>query len=149
MNVAGRMKAFGAALLSVLGGNPHVKPDAVAVGDAPAAWVHYAELVARRLHAALDSADSAACRLRASLEQRAADGAPEPELPVLRLKTWLDARGRIARVECAPRCLPEVEADLRLAVVGKGIGKAPPRGMIQPIVVHLCAQAEVNRSAGS
>ncbi|PQV46080.1 hypothetical protein [Paraburkholderia sp. BL21I4N1] len=148
MNVVGRVKAFGAALLSALGGDLRVKPDAVAVGDAPAAWVHYAEQVARRLHSALDGADSAACRLRASLEQRAgATGDNEPL--ALRLKTWLDARGRIERIECAPRCAPEIEADLHLVAVGKGIGKAPPRGMIQPIVVRLGGHAAMKRSAGS
>ncbi|MFM0644649.1 hypothetical protein PQR14_09975 [Paraburkholderia bryophila] len=148
MNLAGRMKAFGAALLSVLGGNLRVKPDAVAVGDAPVAWVHYAERVARRLHSALDGADGAACRLRASLEQQASAVA-DNEPWVLRLKTWLDARGRIERIECAPRCLPEIEADLHLVVVGKGIGKAPPRDMIQPVVVQLGGHAAMNRSAES
>lgn len=148
MNLAGRVKAVGAALLSVLGGNLRVKPDAVAVGDAPAAWVHYAELVARRLHSALDGGDSAACRLRASLEQRAG-AAGENEPLVLRLKTWLDARGRIERIECAPPCRPEIEADLHLVAVGKGIGKAPPRGMIQPIVVQLGGHAVTNRPAES
>ncbi|WP_431824892.1 hypothetical protein [Burkholderia sp. F1] len=134
MTGAGRI---GAALRALLARGRPAQRGPVAVGDAPAAWVDYAQRVAQRLEAALDGTDAAASRFRAHLERAAAhsedDGAP----PALRLKAWLDRRGGIERVESAPAFAPDVAADLRSALVGRRVGAPPPRGMTQPVVVRV------------
>lgn len=134
MTAGGRFAAFGAALIRWLTN----RRAPVAVGDAPAAWLAYAERVSRRLQEALDGADAAARRVRAQLDCHADTCvAAGDAAPALRLRAWLDTRGRVMRVETSPPAGPAIDAALRAALVGRPVGASPPRRMRQPLVVRL------------
>ncbi|HHX4170042.1 TPA: hypothetical protein ACU910_002556, partial [Burkholderia contaminans] len=59
---------IGAALRALLPGRARREADAMAAGDAPAAWGAYARRIAQWLQATLDGDDAAVCRLRAGIE---------------------------------------------------------------------------------
>ncbi|KVQ63373.1 hypothetical protein [Burkholderia territorii] len=129
---------IGAALRTLLRARVQLAARTTAAADAPAAWIAYADGVARRLQTAIDGDDAAACRLRADVGRwadRLADtGDDRLMLPV---RAWLDRRGHVTRVDSAPAADPAVDAALRDALVGRAIGTAPPHGMTQPIVLRM------------
>ncbi|UEP31355.1 MULTISPECIES: hypothetical protein [unclassified Burkholderia] len=131
-------RRIGAALRALLPSRARPAARALAADEAPAAWLAYADGVARRLQAAIDGDDAAACRLRADVGRwadRLADtGDDRLMLPV---RAWLDRRGHVTRVDSAPASDPAVDAALRDALVGRAVGAAPPHGMTQPIVLRM------------
>ncbi|MBN3821752.1 hypothetical protein G3N57_36925, partial [Paraburkholderia sp. Se-20369] len=105
---------IGAVLGSLLSGGWPARSGPVALGDAPAAWVAYAQRVSRQLEAALDGTGAAVGRLRAHLERHAESAANDGATPpALLLAAWLDRRGDIERIESTPAFAPDVAADLR------------------------------------
>ncbi|WGS48367.1 hypothetical protein LFL96_11195 [Paraburkholderia sp. D15] len=150
MSVADRFGALRAAWSSVFGGRPRAKPAAVGVDAAPSAWVSYAQQVALCLQTALADDEASASRLAGFFERQANAATAGQHVPVLRLKTWLDARGRVERIECVQGgevgLEEELEAELAALVVGRQVGLPPPRDMIQPVVVRLETPMERERS---
>lgn len=140
MTRGGRIGALGAALLALVSGDLWAKQGPVAVDEAPRAWVAYAQRVSQRFQSALDGSGEAAQRFHAFYEAKASDASALP--PMMSVKTWLDARGQITRVEFTPRGSDEAEADLRALLVGQRLGAPPPRGMKQPVVVRLSLAAQ-------
>ncbi|MGZ2747160.1 hypothetical protein V0P10_21525 [Burkholderia stagnalis] len=129
---------IGAALRSLLAGGRPAQSGPVAVADAPEAWVVYAQRVSQRLEAALDDTGAAARRFRAHLECHAGSAANDGATPpALLLRAWLDRRGDVERIDSEPAFAPDVDADLRSALVGQPVGAPPPRGMMQPVVVRV------------
>ncbi|WDD91366.1 hypothetical protein Bsp3421_001274 [Burkholderia sp. FERM BP-3421] len=133
MNWRGRAALLGATLCALVTGGARAQSAPVRAGDAPPAWVAYAQQVSARLHAALDEDNADAQRFYAFFEQRAA-GQPRIELPI---STWLDAHGRVTRVEWPPLDDPQAEAALRALLLRQAMASPPPRGMRQPIVVRF------------
>ncbi|MFP3504635.1 hypothetical protein [Burkholderia sp. SIMBA_062] len=131
-------RRIGAALRALLPARARPAARALAAADVPAGWLAYADGVARRLQAAIDGDDAAACRLRADVGRwadRLADtGDDRLMLPV---RAWLDRRGHVTRVDSAPASDPAVDAALRDTLVGRAVGAAPPPGMTQPIVLRM------------
>ncbi|VWD37256.1 hypothetical protein [Burkholderia lata] len=129
---------IGAVLRALLRGRSQPEADAIAAGDAPAAWGAYAQRIAQWLQAALDDDDAAVCRLRAGIEhwagQRADAGDDGPALPV---RAWLDRYGHVTRVDSGAAGQPALDAALHAALVGRAVGAAPPRGMAQPLVLSM------------
>jgi hypothetical protein len=138
MTFASRIGSLGVGLSAFVSGRLRAKSDAIAVDDAPQAWVAYATRVSMRFHAALDGDSDAAQRFHAYLEQQAVHDADDVEAPpALSVRTWLDARGQITRVEFNGLDSDAAEADLRALLLAQSIDAPPPRDMKQPVVVRL------------
>ncbi|VVU49047.1 peptidyl-prolyl cis-trans isomerase [Burkholderia anthina] len=110
--IAGRRSAgrrIGAALRALLPGSWRPAAGPLSEEAAPGVWFAYAEGVARRLQAAFDGEDAAACRLRAHVGRwadRLADTGDD--VPVLPVRAWLDRRGHVTRIDSAPASDPAV-----------------------------------------
>jgi hypothetical protein len=133
MSWRSRAALLGAALCAFATGAPRAQPAPVRASDAPAAWVAYAQQVSARLHAALDEDSADAQRFYTYVEQHTA-GQARVDLPI---STWLDARGRVTRVEWPALADPQAEAALRALLLRQATAAPPPRGMRQPIVVRF------------
>ncbi len=113
---------------------------AVAIEAAPERWRRYAQQVSACVSRALEEAEVAAQRSRDAIDayavERAATGDPAP---ALRLGAWLDARGRITRVEAerGQAASGALGAALGEMLIGRPVGAAPPLGMPQPVRVRL------------
>ncbi|VWC66146.1 hypothetical protein BLA39750_00181 [Burkholderia lata] len=129
---------IGAALRALLPGRVRHEADAIAAGDAPAAWGVYAHRIAQWLQATLDDDDAAVCRLRAGIEHWAGERADAgDDGPVLPVRAWLDRYGHVTRVDSGADGHPALDAALHAALVGRAVGAAPPRGMAQPLVLRM------------
>ncbi|WP_186160329.1 hypothetical protein [Burkholderia gladioli] len=139
MNVIARLAG---ALRASLARAPGGQPGPIGLDDAPEDWRAYAERVSRCVSEALDAPDDGAAATpgsRVLLDSYALGcAAAGVAAPTLRLRTWLDARGRIARVETsAGGAAGELDAALSVALLGRPVGATPPRGMPQPVLVRL------------
>ncbi|HIH2748712.1 hypothetical protein L3V59_23580 [Burkholderia aenigmatica] len=129
---------IGAALRALLPGRARHDADAIAAGDAPAAWGVYARRIAQWLQATLDDDDAAVCRLRAGLERWAGELADAgDDGAVLPVRAWLDRYGHVTHIDSGAAGQPELDAALHAALVGRAVGVAPPRGMAQPLVLRM------------
>ncbi|MBN3783811.1 hypothetical protein G3O06_40825 [Burkholderia sp. Ac-20345] len=129
---------IGAALRALLPGRARHDADAIAASDAPAAWGAYARRIAQWLRATLDGDDAAVCRLRAGIEHWAGERAEAgDDSPVLPVRAWLDRYGHVTCVDSGAAGPPALDAALYAALVGRAVGAAPPRGMAQPLVLHM------------
>lgn len=129
---------IGAALRALLPGRARHEANAIAAGDAPAAWGVYAQRIAQWLQATLDGDDAAVCRLRAGIEHWAGERVDAgDDGPVLPVRAWLDRYGHVTRVDSDSAGQPALDAALHAALVGRAVGTAPPRGMAQPLVLRM------------
>lgn len=139
MNLIARLAG---ALRASLARTPGGQSGPIGLDDAPEDWRAYAEQVSRCVSEALEAlGDGQAC---ASPSHALLDGyalgcaAAGIAVPALRLRAWLDARGRIARVETSVGgAAGELDAALSAALLGRPVGATPPRGMPQPVLVRL------------
>ncbi|MFC7379183.1 hypothetical protein [Brevundimonas sp. GCM10030266] len=108
----------------------------VAPVQAPAAWVAYAEEATGAVSAWLedDSASSVAVRTYMGAAEAEA-GEPRP----LELKLWIDAEGRVSRIDFTPFVHAEANAALTDALVGRAFTAPPPAGMLQPLRIEVQA----------
>jgi hypothetical protein len=107
-----------------------VEPEA-----APAEWIAYAGRVNAQVQAWLSGDDETALRLRAYVDQtRPAADQPSPPL---RLQLWIDAAGRIERLDFTPFADETANTDLRSLVAGRAVGAPPPRGMLLPLRLEV------------
>jgi hypothetical protein len=138
--------ALAAAVVGLFGFGAPAQAGTVPVDQAPQAWVTYAQRISAHFQAALEGEAPAAQRFHAFLEQRmqpdAASG-PTGVPVVLSIRTWIGATGRVTQVEFAPFGDPQAEADLRQVLSAQSVGRAPPPGMRQPVVVRLSLAAQL------
>lgn len=131
---------IGAMLRAWLPGRARHDAKASAAGDVPAAWGAYAQRIAQWLQATLDdeSDDAAVCSLRAGIERWAGERADAgDDRPVLPVRAWLDRYGHVTRIDSGAAGQAALDAALHAALVGRAAGAAPPRGMVQPLVLRM------------
>ena len=108
--------AWAATLFALLRTGASKQARTVHANQAPKAWVVYAERVSACFQAALEGDSAAARRFHAFLDRQAwTDGSIGTEdVPmVLRIRAWIDAAGRVTRIEFTPLGDPHAESDLR------------------------------------
>jgi len=129
----------------------------VAPGQAPAAWIAYAERVSQQFQSTLAGESEPAQRFRdyvgrvadarSATSDAARDGAASGDrsapvdLPGFRVKVWFDNSGVVTRIETNDVEDAQAFGDLRAALLGRHVGARPPRGMKQPLIVRLATGA--------
>ena len=131
-----RLPLVGALLGALAGGGP-ASAQRVEAGQAPAAWIAYAGLVSDAVQARLASDDPLAVRLRAYMNQ--IPGADQAEGSALKIAFWIDASGKITRIDHAPFAQSQPNDDLAGLMVGLSLPKPSPKGMLLPLrlSIHL------------
>ncbi len=125
-----------ASLLALLGG-PAVSQAVDSMssgGQAPPAWVAYAQEATRTVIGWLNADESPASGIRAVLEQTRP--APDQPTPPLVVRIWVDPSGAITRVEFPPLSDAQATQDLRALLTSHRL-EAPPQGMRQPMRLGL------------
>lgn len=102
----------------------------------PQSWSSYAGLVGRQFQVWLMGDDDVAYRFHKFLEDRAVGGLDAP-LPPLQVKVWIDADGRVGRVEFLSLGDAQADADLRQLLTQKSLSEPPPPDMRQPLMLRL------------
>ncbi len=101
---------------------------------APVAWLDYAKGLQSRFQQQVGGDDEAARRIQDFMAKRAGEAnAPAPALVV---RTWIEADGKIARIEFDGLDDDGVAASLR-ALLASGDAGAPPPDMLQPLRLRL------------
>lgn len=111
-----------------LGGAAAAQP---ALPAAPDSWLAYAGEVSRTLPIWLAEDTAPAQRLRDHLV--AMRPAPDASTPPVFLKLWVASDGTVSRIESLDVVDAQVDADLRMSLVGRRLPSAPPKDMRQPI----------------
>ncbi len=125
-----RLSAAGALLGAFLGAGA-ASAQRVEAGQAPAAWIAYAQSVSSVVQSRLEGDEPRALRLRAYLQQ--VPGAATDEGSVIKVAFWIDASGKITRIEHALFAQSQPNDDLQALLVGQVLPQAPPRGMLLPL----------------
>lgn len=112
-----------------------VQAQSVASNQAPAEWMAYAHRVSAAVSTWLEEEDGPALVVRSYLGAARTEVTAQPE--PLTLKVWIDAQGRIERLDFAPLAHAEADQALRDALVGRDLAAAPPRDMIQPLRIAV------------
>jgi hypothetical protein len=107
----------------------------VAPNPAPAEWMDYAHKVSDAVSIWLEEEDGPALVVRRYLGMARTEALAEPE--PLTLKVWIDARGRVERLDFAPFADAEVNQAVRDALLGRTLAAAPPKDMIQPLRIAV------------
>lgn len=131
--VAGRLLAA-LGLAGGVSGAVQAQEAPVAAAQAPAAWIAYAETATEAVSAWLeeDSAPSVAVRTYlGAAEAEAGDSHP------LQLKLWIDAEGRVSRIDFAPFAHAEANTAMKDALVGRAFASPPPADMLQPLRIEV------------
>lgn len=108
---------------------------AMAPGDAPAAWVRYAEAVTVAVQRWLQPDSETAQRLRAYLD--GTRSTPYQPTAPIQLKLWIDGEGSVLRIEYPLFVHVEANEDIRTLIVGQRLPGAPPKGMLLPLRILL------------
>lgn len=122
--------------LAGLGSRWFVAPS-MAADALPAPWVHYAQRVAQAFQASLAGTDPRAVRFHTFLESAALNAQDRPPPTEVIVKAWIDAEGRITRVEFDSLGTAQADEDLRVLLIRPEIGEMPPPDMRQPLRVRL------------
>lgn len=104
-------------------------------GQAPAAWLHYAEQATLGVKGWLQADSEAALRVRAHLDGMR--GAPDQATPALPLKLWIDREGVISRIDFPPFEQAQVNDDLKSLLIGRHLAARPPKGMLLPLRIAI------------
>ncbi|MFK0298763.1 hypothetical protein ACIQTU_06045 [Brevundimonas sp. NPDC090276] len=123
-------RALATGLAAAFGFAAPVQAQSLSPEAAPVAWVAYAEAATQAVTAWLEEDNEAASSFRHYLHQTRP--AADRHTPPLVLKLWIDAQGRITRIDFAPFAHAETDAALRSAVSGRRLAR-PPSGMLQPL----------------
>lgn len=129
-------------LVALVSGTLWAKPEAIAVDEAPQAWMAYAQRVSQHLQAALDGNAEVARRLIASCTRQMAAHGGATEASAFRVRVWLDRWGRVKRVDTSELTDDAAKSALLAALRDQRVGARPPRGMAQPLVVRLAFGVE-------
>lgn len=112
-----------------------VQAQSVASNQAPAEWMAYAHRVSAAVSTWLEEEDGPALVVRSYLGAARTEATAQPE--PLTLKVWIDAQGRIERLDFALFAQVEINQALRDALLGRTLPAAPPMGMIQPLRIAV------------
>lgn len=134
------LRAIGAAT-GLLGADPGARTSAAAQASAyrpaeaaPAAWLDYAKDLQSHFQQRLTADDEGARRFQEFMTKRA--GAASAPSPALVVRTWIEASGKIARIEFDG--LDDDAAAIRLrALLARADAGAPPPAMLQPLRLRL------------
>ncbi|WP_189041378.1 hypothetical protein [Aliidongia dinghuensis] len=99
----------------------------------PASWAQFAQLVQDQFKARLEADDPTADRFRQFLKTRVVEGS---QSNALFIQVWVDAEGKVARLEFQPLQDRQADADLHAILERHAIGR-PPSDMPQPVHVKL------------
>lgn len=133
-----RVTAVIIALLGAALGCSALPAQSISPGQAPAAWLRYAEGATRDVTGWLQEDSEAGVGLRTYLE--GLRPAADQQTPALRLKLWIDTTGKIERVDFAPFAHEEANAAVRKLTMGRMLAGSPPCDMRQPL--HLAVQLD-------
>lgn len=130
-----RLLPLAGGLLAAFGTATSASARRVEAGQAPPAWIAYAQVVSDVVQTRLTADDPVALRLRDYLNQL--PGAGESTGAVLKIAFWIDGKGRIARIDHAPFAQTEPNDDLRALLVGLTLSRSPPKGMLLPLRLSI------------
>lgn len=134
------LRACGGVGLALAAASAPAAPqtEAQARQPVPQHWISYATLAGNQLQAALsDPANEAVVRLHAWMQARMLrEGQGAPPAPLV-VRLWVAADGRVQRVAFEPLGDEQADADLRALLTAQSLAEAPPRDMLQPMVLQL------------
>ena len=104
---------------------------AITPSAAPIEWVRYAEAATISIKTWLLADSEVAIRFRSYLDGTRT--AADQPTPALLLKVWIDAGGRVARVDFPAFAGEQPGADLRGLIVDRTLDATPPKGMLLPL----------------
>ena len=130
-----RLLPAAGSLLCALAAIGPAQAQQVPPGQAPPAWIAYAQTVSTAVQARLESDEPIAVRLRTYLNQL--PGAAESQGTDLKIAFWIDGKGKISRIEHAPFASAEPNDDLQALMVGLTMPQAPPKDMLLPLRLSI------------
>ncbi len=123
------------ALVSALGGAGSATAQHVDSTHAPAAWIAYAQQVSDEVQARLAGDDPVAVRLRSYINQL--PGADDTDGAALNIAFWINASGKITKIDHALFAQKQPNEDLQALMVGLATSDAPPKGMLLPLRLSI------------
>lgn len=132
------VRACGLVGLGLSAATATAAPPAQTPQPVPQHWISYANLASNQLQAALsDPASETVVRLHAWMQARLLrEGQSAPPAPLV-VRLWVAADGRVERVVFDPLGDLQADADLRSLLTAQPLAEAPPRDMLQPMVLQL------------
>ncbi|MGJ7484378.1 YbaB/EbfC family DNA-binding protein [Variovorax sp. LT2P21] len=132
------LRACGLVGLGLTAATAPAAPQAQVPQPVPQHWISYANLAGNQLQAALsDPANEAVVRLHAWMQARMLrEGQVAPPAPLV-VRLWVAADGRVRGVVFDPLGDVQADADLRALLTAQSLAEAPPRDMLQPMVLQL------------
>jgi hypothetical protein len=105
--------------------------------DVPETWIAYAQLVGHQFQTWLEANDDNANALHQYLEEHVPDASGDASPPSIGVRAWIDADGRVTRVEFNSLGDADADAVLHRLLTGHLMTKPPPPDMLQPLRVRL------------